>query len=167
MHGLKRANDGNQRPALAGPLHCMLAANWPCGPTWRTRRCRGAPSRPGPAAPGLSTARTSCRRGGRAAVSPAKVRSRISSRSNSASAAKMPNTRRPAAVVVSICAPYPVSTRRPTPRVDRFCTVLTRWAMVRPRRSSFQTTSTSPVRSARTQLSSPGRSSRTPDATSW
>ena len=33
----------------------------------------------------------------------------------------------------------------------------------RPRRSSFQTTSTSPVRSARTQLSSPGRSSRTPD----
>ena len=33
------------------------------------------------------------------------VRSRISSRSNSASAAKMPNTRRPAAVVVSIYAP--------------------------------------------------------------
>ena len=31
----------------------------------------------------------------------------------------------------------------------------------------FQTTSTSPVRSAHTQLSSPGRSSRTPDATSW
>ena len=62
-----------------------------------------------------------------AAVSPARVRSRISSRSNSASAAKMPNTRRPAAVVVvSICAPCPVSTRRPTPRVDRSCTVLTR-----------------------------------------
>ena len=36
----------------------------------------------------------------------------------------MPNTRRPAAVVVSICAPCPVSTRRPTPRVDRSCTVL-------------------------------------------
>ena len=96
----------------------------------RTRRCRGAPSRPGPAAPGLSTARTSCRRGAREAVSPARVRSRISSRSNSASAAKMPNTRRPAAVVVSICAPCPVSTRRPTPRVDRSCTVLTRWARV-------------------------------------
>ena len=71
-------------------------------------------------------------------MSPARVRSRISSRSNSASAAKMPNTRRPAAVVVSICAPCPVSTRRPTPRVDRSCTVLTRWARVRPRRSSFQ-----------------------------
>ena len=53
---------------------------------------------------------------------------------------------RPAAVVVSICAPCPVSTRRPTPRADRSCTVLTRWARVRPRRSSFQTTSTSPVR---------------------
>ena len=46
-------------------------------------------------------------------------------------------------------------------------TVLTRWARLRPRRSSFQTTSTSPFRSARTQLSSPGRSSRTPDAKSW
>ena len=43
----------------------------------RTRRCRGAPSRPGPAAPELSTARTSCRRCVRAAVSPARVRSRI------------------------------------------------------------------------------------------
>ena len=48
----------------------------------------------------------------RTAVSPARVRSRISSRSNSASAAKMPNTRRPAAVVVSIYAPCPVSTRK-------------------------------------------------------
>ena len=63
----------------------------------------------------------------RAARSPARVRSRISSRSNSASAAKMLNTSRPAAVVVSICAPCPVSTRRPTPRADRVCTVLTRW----------------------------------------
>ena len=41
----------------------------------------------------------------RAALNPAMVRSRINSRSNSASPAKMPNTRRPAAVVVSICAP--------------------------------------------------------------
>ena len=31
----------------------------------------------------------------------------------------MPNTRRPAAVVVSICAPCPASTRRPTPRVGQ------------------------------------------------
>ena len=50
---------------------------------------------------------------------------------------------------------------------DRVCTVLTRLARVRPRRSSFQSTSTSPVRSARRQLSSPGRSSRTPEAKSW
>ena len=72
------------------------------------------------------------------AVSPARVRSRISSRSNSASAAKIPNTRRPAAVVVSICAPCPVSTRRPTPRVDRSCMMLTRWTSVRLRRARFQ-----------------------------
>ena len=38
-------------------------------------------------------------------LSPTMVRSRISSRSNSASTAKMPHTRRPAAVVVSIGAP--------------------------------------------------------------
>jgi hypothetical protein len=41
----------------------------------------------------------------RAAASPAIVLSRISSRSNSASGAKMPNTNLPAAVVVSIAAP--------------------------------------------------------------
>ena len=71
----------------------------------------------------------------RAAVSPARVRSRFSSRSNSASTgAKMPNTRRPAAVVVSICAPWPVNTRRPTPQADRSCTVLTSWARFRPSR---------------------------------
>ena len=38
---------------------------------------------------------------------------------DAAGAAKMPNTRRPAAVVVSICAPWPASTRRPTPRADK------------------------------------------------
>ena len=58
-------------------------------------------------------------------------------------------------MVVSICAPCPLSTRRPTPRPDRSCTVLTRWARLRPRLSSFQTTSTSPVQSARRQLSEP------------
>ena len=71
------------------------------------------------------------------------------------------------AVVVSICAPCPVSTRRPTPRADRVCTVSTEWARLRPRRASFQTTSTSPARRARMQLSSPGRSSRAPVAKSW
>ena len=42
----------------------------------------------------------------------------------------MPNTKRPAAVVVSICAPSPASTRRPTPRADRSCTVLTQMGEV-------------------------------------
>ena len=41
----------------------------------------------------------------RAAANPARVRSDINSRSNSASAAKMPKTSLPAAVVVSIAAP--------------------------------------------------------------
>ena len=50
----------------------------------------------------------------------------------------MPNTSRPAAVVVSIYAPWPAGTCGSTPRADRSCTVLTRWARLRPRRSSFQ-----------------------------
>jgi hypothetical protein len=41
------------------------------------------------------------------------VLSRISSRSNSASAANIPNTSRPPAVVVSMLAPWPVSARKP------------------------------------------------------
>ena len=61
----------------------------------------------------------------------------------------------------------PPSTRRPTPRAARSCTVWTRWARLRPRRSSFQTTSTSPFLRARKQLSISGRSSRTPEAKSW
>ena len=99
----------------------------------RTPRCHGGPSRPGPAAPRLSTARTSCRPSARAPLSPAMVRSPIGSRSNSASAA----TRRPAAVVVSICAPRPASPHRSTQRADRSCPAWTRWARLRPRRSSF------------------------------
>ena len=51
-----------------------------------------------------------------AAARPARVRSAISPRSNSASAPKMLKTRRPFAVVVSISAPAPASTHRPTPR---------------------------------------------------
>lgn len=52
----------------------------------------------------------------RADANPAFVRSAISSRSNSANAAKMPNTSLPAAVVVSMVTPWPVSTLRPMPR---------------------------------------------------
>ena len=67
----------------------------------------------------------------RADASPARVRSVINSRSNSASA-KMPKTSLPAAVVVSIAAPWPVATRRPIPPAVRSCTVLTRWRRLRP-----------------------------------
>ena len=80
------------------------------------------------------------------------MRSRISSRSDSTSAPKMPKTRRSASAVVSIGAPWPASTRRPTPQVERCYTVLTRWARLRPRRSSFQTTSTLPFLMAPKQL---------------
>jgi hypothetical protein len=55
----------------------------------------------------------------RAAAKPAWVRSAISSRSNSAQAAKMPKASRPLAVAVSICAPAPASTLRPMPRTRR------------------------------------------------
>src|SRR3546814_7804796 len=65
-----------------------------------------------------------------------------------------------------MCAPLPVSTRRPIPRSDRFCTVLTRWVSVRASRSSFQTMRTSPSRNDFRQAARPGRSSRLPDARS-
>ena len=92
------------------------------------------------------------------------VRSEISSRSNSASAAKMPNTSLPAGVVVSMEAPCPVSTLKPMPRCVRSCTVLMRWRRFRPSRSSFQTTRVSPSRSALSIAVRPGRSSSRPDA---
>ena len=76
------------------------------------------------------------------------VRSEISARSYSASAAKIPNTIWPAGVVVSRAAPWPVRTFRPTPRPVRSCTVFTRWCRFRPSRSSFHTTRVSPLRSA-------------------
>ena len=72
----------------------------------------------------------------------------------------MPNTRRPAAVVVSTCARRRQTLPRPTPRADRSCAVSTRWRRFRSRRSSFQTTLTPPFRRVRRQLSSPGRPSR-------
>jgi mercuric reductase len=100
----------------------------------------------------------------RADAKPAMVRSAINSRSNSANAAKMPKTSLPAAVVVSMAAPWPVNTLRPMPRAVRSCTVLMRWRKSRPSRSSFHTTSVSPGRSAFRQLTKPGRSSRLPDA---
>ena len=55
----------------------------------------------------------------RAEAIPARVRSEMSSRSNSASAAKFPKMSLPLAVVVSMDEPCPVSTRKPTPRSTR------------------------------------------------
>ena len=62
---------------------------------------------------------------------------------------ELPYTRRPAAVMVSIGARSPTTTRRPMPWADGFCTVLTRRSSFRPRRSSFRATSTSPLRRTR------------------
>ena len=102
----------------------------------------------------------------RADASPARVRSEISERSKSASDANMPKISFPAGVVVSMAAPCPVSTLKPTPRSVRSCTVLIRCRRSRPRRSSFQITSVSPCRRACRHAASPGRSSRLPDAAS-
>ena len=65
---------------------------------------------------------TSLRPRARADASPARVRSEIRSRSNSASDAKMPKTSLPAGVVVSIAAPWPFRTLRPMLRLVRSCT---------------------------------------------
>ncbi len=102
----------------------------------------------------------------RAEARPARVRSEIKSRSNSAREAKMPKISLPAGVVVSIAAPWPVSTLRPMPRFVRSCTTFTRCRRLRPRRSSFQTTSVSPFLSACRHEERPGRSSFLPDALS-
>jgi hypothetical protein len=77
----------------------------------------------------------------------------LTSRSNSASDAKMPKTSLPAGVVVSIAAPCPLRTLRPTPRLVRSCTRFTRCRRLRPKRSGFHTTRVSPSRSAWRQAS--------------
>ena len=59
------------------------------------------------------------------------ARSLLRSPSNSASAAKMPNTRRPAALVVSIWAPRPASTRDSVPGTARVLKELDTWTKVR------------------------------------
>jgi len=68
----------------------------------------------------------------RADASPARVRSEIRSRSNSASDAKIPKTSLPEGVVVSIEAPCPVRTRKPMFCNLRSWTTLTRWRRLRP-----------------------------------
>ena len=92
------------------------------------------------------------------------VRSEMWARSNSASAAKIPKTSCPEAVVVSMAAPSPVRTFRPIPRLVRSWTVLTRWRRSRASGSSFQTRRVSPLRKAFRHAVSWGRSSFFPDA---
>ncbi len=89
----------------------------------------------------------------RAAARPAWVHSAISSLSNSANIAKRPKASRPLAVV-SICAPAPARTFRPTSRTRRFPAIPTKWLRSRPSRSSRHSTSVLPDCSA---------SSRQPD----
>ena len=96
----------------------------------------------------------------RAAASPAMVRSLITSRSNSASAANIVNMSLPWLVVVSIGAPC--STLKPTHRSLRSSTVSIRCLRLRPSRSSFQITRMSSLRSALRHAAKPGRSSFEP-----
>jgi len=97
----------------------------------------------------------------RAAANPARVRSRINCRSNSANAPNRWNTNRPPAVVVSIAS---VTDRNPTPRSRSAVTVSIRCGRDRPNRSNRHTTNVSPGRSESNAATSSGRSSRLPDA---
>ena len=98
---------------------------------------------------GLRTSCRPCVRGPRAALSPATVRLRD----------QLP---------LGVCAPLAGEQPQAPRRGRTVHGVDPRWARFAAQaRSSFQTTSTSPFRRARKQLSSPGRSSRTPEAKSW
>lgn len=93
------------------------------------------------------------------------MRSEMSSRSNSASAAKIAKISFPAGVVVSIAAPcLPGEDFQPYAAGVRSWTVLTRWCRLRPSRSSFRTTRVSPSRSALRQDVRPGQPSPRPEA---
>lgn len=98
-----------------------------------------------------------------AASSPARVRSRIRSRSNWAKDPKMLNMRVPSGVLVSIAS---VSDRNCTPLASKLLMSSTRFCRDRPSLSSFQTTTVSPSRSRSSMWSSSGRWAFAPDATS-
>jgi hypothetical protein len=99
----------------------------------------------------------------RAALSPACVRSRMISRSNSASAPKIWNISFPPDVVVSIAS---VIDLKPIPRLLRPVIVSMRCLRERPSRSSLHTTRVSPSRRWLRASSSPVRSALAPDAVS-
>ena len=98
-----------------------------------------------------------------AASSPARVRSRIRSRSNWANDPKMLNMRVQPGVLVSIAS---VSERNCTPLASKLLMSSTRFCRDRPSLSSFQTTTVSPSRSRSSMWSSSGRWAFAPDATS-
>ncbi len=89
-----------------------------------------------------------------AAAKPARVRSTISSRSISARALITWKKKRPAGVLVSMLS---VRLRKFTPRACSSDTSVIRSRTLRPSRSSFQTTSTSPGLSLRKARLNPGR----------
>lgn len=98
-----------------------------------------------------------------AASSPARVRSRIRSRSNWANDPKILNMSVPPGVLVSIDS---VSERNCTPLASKSLMSSTRFCRDRPSLSSFQTTTVSPSRSRSSMWSSSGRCAFAPDATS-
>jgi hypothetical protein len=78
----------------------------------------------------------------RSALKPASVRSRICSRSNSASDAKIGTIKLPPKVVVSSCSGR---LRQPTPRFENVWIVSTRCGSERPSWSSLLTTNSRPI----------------------
>jgi hypothetical protein len=99
----------------------------------------------------------------RAAAIPARVRSPMRDRSNSASAPMTWKRRRPLGDLVSIASD---SDTRLTPRPSSSEVREIRWARLRPRRSSFHVTRLSPACRRRRALLSPGLAHITPD-TPW
>ncbi|CSZ26441.1 Uncharacterised protein [Shigella sonnei] len=95
----------------------------------------------------------------RAASSPAFVRSTISSRSISARAPITWKKKRPIGVLVSIES---VRLRKLMPRSRNSSTSTTRCRILRPSRSSFQTTSVSPADNVLSSFFSPGLSDFVP-----
>jgi hypothetical protein len=136
--------------------------------SWRPPPRRTARSGTSPRPPGVCdlSAPTAGRRGrprAQAAASPALVRSRMRSRSNSARAANTCKTSLPPGVVVSTAS---CKLRNPMPWSARPVTVSTRCRRERPRRSSFHTTRVSPGRSWSRSCSRTGRSVWAPLAVS-
>lgn len=107
--------------------------------------------------------RPRCRPARLACSKPWSVRSRIISRSNSATAPSIWVINRPGAVVVSIAS---VREQKPAPAAVIFSRVNNRSRSERLSRSSFQTTRTSPELSAAIALASCRRSASPPEASS-